>query len=109
MNDAERDATADLAEIFGLLGDPGRIRILLALRGGPRSVSQLAAAAGLSPPAASHAMRLLRGHRIVSVTREGRHAHYELADAHVRELLDVATAHLGHSTLDHTPDCEPAE
>ena len=89
-------AIADLAGIFGLLGDPGRLRLLTAMLHGERRVGDLAAAARLSESAASHALRILRAHRVVSVRRQGRMAFYELADEHVRSLLAVALTHVAH-------------
>lgn len=92
---------ADLADVFGLLADPGRLRMLAALRHGELRAGELAAAAGLSESAASHALRILRAHRVVAVRRSGRMAFYVLADDHVRTLLDVALAHMEHSSLVH--------
>jgi len=101
---AGQDVT-DLADVFGLLSDPGRLRLLVALLEGEMCVCDLAAAAELSESAASHALRLLRAHRVVEVRKDGRRAWYRLADAHVRMLLDLALAHVGHTTavgIDHT-------
>lgn len=91
------ETTRDLAQIFGLLADPGRLRLLAALlEGGEMCVCDLAAATGQSVSAASHALRLLRMHRVVKVRRAGRMAYHSLADSHVRMLLDLAVAHIGH-------------
>jgi DNA-binding transcriptional ArsR family regulator len=92
---------ADAADIFGLLSDPGRLRLLAVLRSGEANVGQLAALAGLSDSAASHALRLLRAHQVVRVRRLGRMAYYELADVHVADLLETALAHAEHSELVH--------
>lgn len=97
-------AVSELAEVFGLLGDPGRMRILVHLRERPHRVGALAAAVGLSPSATSHALRILRLHRIVRVQRIGRHAVYELADEHITQLLDLVRTHLVHSPPDHSLD-----
>lgn len=91
----------DLADVFGLLSDPGRLRLMVALLGGELRVAELATAAGMSESATSHALRILRAHRVVSVRRSGRMAFYALADAHVRLLLDVALAHVEHSEMIH--------
>lgn len=96
----ERDVT-DVADVFGLLADPGRLRLMLALLGGELCVCDLAEAAGLSESAASHALRILRAHRVMSVRRSGRKAYYSLADAHVRTLLDLALAHVSHIEMVH--------
>lgn len=82
-----------LAAVFGLLADPGRLRILLVLRSGEANVGELSAHCGLSESATSHALRLLRSHGVVRVRRTGRLAFYSLADQHVQDLLDIALAH----------------
>lgn len=87
-----------LAAVFALLSDPGRIRVLAAmLEGGEVCVHDLAAVAGQSESSVSHALRLLRAHRVVVARRSGRQAFYRLADGHVRMLLDVALSHLDHA------------
>ncbi|MDQ2836567.1 MAG: metalloregulator ArsR/SmtB family transcription factor [Actinomycetota bacterium] len=93
---AEREI-AELAEVFALLGEPGRLRLLSGLlEAGELCVCDLAASTGLSESAVSHALRLLRAHRVVSVSRRGRMAYYRLDDAHVRMLLDVGLTHTQH-------------
>lgn len=94
-------AVVDTADVFGLLSDPGRLRLLVALLDGELCVCDLAAVTGLSESAASHALRLLRAHRVVSVRRDGRRAFYRLDDAHVRMLLDLAVAHTEHTEAIH--------
>ncbi len=81
--------------VFALLSDPGRLRLLMSLlEGGELCVCDLAAATGMGESATSHALRLLRAHRVVKVRRAGRMAFYSLTDGHVRMLLDVALAHV---------------
>ena len=98
------DQVADLADVFGLLADPGRLRVLVALLEGEMCVCDLAAAAGASESAASHHLRLLRAHRVVQVRRSGRMAYYRLADAHVQMLLDIALTHIGHAPAAAHPE-----
>ncbi len=90
-------ALADTADVFGLLADPGRLRLLVALLVGELCVCDLATVCGQSESAVSHALRLLRAHRVVHVRREGRRAFYSLDDAHVRMLLDLALTHIDHA------------
>lgn len=97
-------AVVDLADVFNLLGEPSRVSILIALLTGPMAVRDLAAVVELSESATSHALRLLRAHRVVDVHREGRNAYYALADSHVRLLLDLALEHVGHTVLMHSVD-----
>lgn len=97
----------ELADVFALLGDPGRLRILTALaEAGELCVADVANAVGMGESAASHALRLLRAHRVVEPRRSGRLVFYRLADAHVRLLIDVALSHTQHTTAvhpEHTP------
>lgn len=100
---AEGDVV-DLAEVFALLGDPGRLRLLTSLlEGGELCVCDLAASTGMSESAVSHALRLLRARRVVSVSRRGRMAYYRLDDQHVRMLLDLGLTHTAHTTAGQRP------
>lgn len=100
----------DLADVFSLLGDPNRLRLLVALlEGGELCVCDLAAACGMGESAVSHALRLLRAHRVVTVSRRGRMAYYRLEDAHVRMLLELGRSHTEHSAPLHTDHGEPDE
>lgn len=92
----DADVVEELANgVFALLADPSRLRLLMSLlEGGELCVCDLAAAAGMGESAVSHALRLLRAHRVVKVRRSGRMAYYSLTDGHVRMLLDVALAHV---------------
>lgn len=97
------ERVAEASEVFSLLGDPGRLKLLVALLEGEMCVCDLAAACGQGESAVSHQLRLLRAHRVVTARRSGRMAYYRLADAHVRLLLDVTLAHLDHAS---GPDAE---
>ncbi|MDQ6928052.1 MAG: metalloregulator ArsR/SmtB family transcription factor [Actinomycetota bacterium] len=94
----EPDVVEELAEVFGLLSDPSRLRLLASLlEGGELCVCDLAAAAGMAESTTSHALRLLRAHHVVKARRAGRMMHYSLRDGHVRMLLDVALEHVRHA------------
>jgi DNA-binding transcriptional ArsR family regulator len=93
----EADIVDELAEVFGLLSDPNRLRLLASLlEGGELCVCDLAAATGMAESTTSHALRLLRAHHVVKARRSGRMVHYSLRDGHVRMLLDVALEHVRH-------------
>ncbi len=75
------------ANIFKVLGDPTRVRIILALSRAELCVCDLAALLGLSISAVSHQLRLLRSLGLVKYRRQGRLAYYSLDDEHVAGLL----------------------
>lgn len=88
---------ARLAELFKLLGDPTRARILYALlEAGEMCVCDISETVDVPESTVSHALRLLRTAGIVRNRRAGRMVHYSLDDAHVRMLLDLSLQHLRH-------------
>lgn len=87
-----------LTQLFRLLGDPTRARLLYAvLEAGELCVCDISAATGTPETNVSHALRLLRTAGIVKARRDGRMMFYSLDDAHVRMLLDVSREHLRHA------------
>ena len=87
-------ATAQVADLFHLLGDPTRLRIVLACLAQPTSVGDIAAALALSSSLVSHHLRLLRAARIVKAERQGKQVFYSAADAHISTLLATIFEHI---------------
>lgn len=83
-----------LTEIFRVLGDPTRVRILDALATAELCVGDLAHRIRLSESAVSHQLRLLRNARIVRSRREGRMIFYALDDKHVLTLFKQGLRHV---------------
>lgn len=83
-----------IADVFRLLGDPTRVRLVDVLTHGERCVGDLASLVGLSESAVSHQLRLLRSARLVRVRRSGRSAYYALDDQHVVELFHDMRKHV---------------
>lgn len=80
------------AVVLDALGDVHRLSLLLALHhAGDLCVSDLAVAIRMSDSAASHALRLLRAHGIVTAHRQGRLVRYRIADRLTARLLDVVS------------------
>jgi ArsR family transcriptional regulator, cadmium/lead-responsive transcriptional repressor len=75
------------AKLFRGLGDPSRLSILETLRGGPRTVSEIVAATGLSQPNASNHLACLRDCGLVRSEPSGRFVTYALSDDRVAGLL----------------------
>ena len=90
-------AAAEVAGLFRLLGDPGRVRMLSALaEAGELCVCDLAATVDMGESPVSHSLRLLRNAGVVRHRRAGRQVFYRLDDAHVRHLLEMSIEHVGH-------------
>jgi DNA-binding transcriptional ArsR family regulator len=97
------EAYGELAETFRVLADSTRAKIVHLLADQPMCVADLAQAIGVSDPAVSQHLRLLRALRIVRGRREGKNVYYRLEDAHVRALLRMA---LDHSAETLAPERE---
>ena len=83
-----------LAETFGALSDPTRVRIIFALSEQELCVFDLARLLGLAGSAVSHQLRLLRGQRLVRYRKEGKVAFYSLDDDHIRNLIEECVKHV---------------
>lgn len=91
------EAVVTIAQMFRLLGDATRVRLLYALlEVGEMCVCDLAEATGTQESTVSQALRLLRASGAVKNRRQGRMVFYRLADAHVRMLLDLSREHSAH-------------
>lgn len=92
------EEASDLAEMFRLLGDPTRVRILFALlEAGELCVCDIAAVVDTTETKVSQALRLLRSAGAVRNRRDGRNIYYRLDDAHIRVLLDLSRDHVAHA------------
>ena len=88
----------DLAvEVFRMLADSTRVRILWALLAGERSVNELAEA--VDKPAASVSQHLakLRLGRLVQARRQANQVFYRISNEHVAQLVEDAIYHAEHS------------
>jgi DNA-binding transcriptional ArsR family regulator len=91
------DDQVDLAaEVFRMLADGTRIRILWALIGRELSVNELAAEIGKPAPSVSQHLSKLRLSRIVATRRDGIQIYYRLENEHVAQLVTDAIHNAEH-------------
>ncbi len=88
------DQTAELAELFRLLGEPNRLGIVTSCLDGSLSVGEISARLALSQSLVSHHLRLLRAARLLKAGRRGKQVFYSIPDCHVREMLTNMIEHL---------------
>lgn len=77
------------ADICSALADPSRILILYALAEKSHNVSDLAQDVGISQPAASRHLKILRERGLVRAERQGASVEYRLTDMRLIEALDL--------------------
>lgn len=83
-----------LAELFKVLSDPTRVRILQALHCQRLCVCDIAETLGMTQSAISHQLRILRQARLVRARREGRSIFYTLDDDHVSQVFEQGLEHV---------------
>lgn len=88
----------EMASLFSILGDPTRMRVLVALSTGEMCVNDLALATGINRTTVSHQLRVLRTNHLVTRRRDGKAAYYQLDDDHVSALLRLAIAHAAENS-----------
>jgi len=89
-------AAKGLSRIFRVLGDETRAKIVYALAQADRlCVCDIAQIVGLSLPAVSHHLRVLRELDIARANKEGKMVFYSLADEHVASLVRQGAEHAG--------------
>ncbi len=84
----------DLSDFFKVLGDSTRIKILFAIDGGALCVCDIAELVGMTKSAVSHQLKILRGADLVTYKKVGKNVFYELADDHVRHIIECALEHI---------------
>lgn len=85
----------DLAELFKVFGDGTRVKILYALsKKGEICVNDLCESLGISQPAVSHHLRILKQAKLVRYSRNGKNLLYSLDDDHVFQIISQGMEHL---------------
>ena len=82
-----------MSESFKILGDPTRLKIVLALTKEELCVLDIAELLGMSESAISHQLRLLKNLRLVKQRKDGKMVFYSLDDEHIEDLVRVAARH----------------
>ena len=86
----------DLVQVFKLLSDETRLRVLLYLaREGELHVTALCDKLGQSQPAVSHHLALLRVAGLIEARRDGKHNYYSVRSKHFHRLMSEIFASLG--------------
>ncbi len=94
LPELDDDQTVQLAEMFRLMGDPTRLRIILACLQGPTSVGTIAETLNLSASLVSHHLRLLRAARVMRGQRRGKQIYYAVADEHISCVIADMLEHV---------------
>lgn len=87
---------AYVCNLFKMLGEPSRLKIVCALMGTNLCVAHLAELVGMEQSAVSHQLRNLKQAGIVKCEKIGKQIYYHLDDMHVFNILQQAIEHVDH-------------
>jgi len=91
----------DLVQVFKLLSDETRLRILLYLSGeGELHVTALCEKLQQSQPAVSHHLALLRVAGLIEARRDGKHNYYSICRAHFHRIIQELFSNMGDPAAD---------
>ncbi|WP_369901077.1 ArsR/SmtB family transcription factor [Bacillus manliponensis] len=88
------DSLSQVAELFKVLGDRTRTRILHALFEAEMCVCDLAYLLEMTQSSVSHQLRVLKQAKLVKNRKEGKVVYYSLADDHVIRIFEQAFEHV---------------
>ncbi|MBC2704965.1 metalloregulator ArsR/SmtB family transcription factor [Desulfobacula sp.] len=92
----QQEDIGQMVDIFKALGDPSRLKIVLALLNQEHCVCDIAVICGQTDSAISHQLRILRTMKIVKNRREGKIIYYSIDDDHVISLIHMSLNHVRH-------------
>lgn len=84
----------DLADLFKIFSDSTRLKILCALFDGELSVNDISNLTEASQTAVSHQLRILKQNHLVKYRRNGKQVLYDLADDHIKSIINLGTEHI---------------
>lgn len=85
----DENAIMNAADMFSVLGDTTRLRVLVSLLHGELCVTDIAAATGVNRTTISHQLRVLRSNDMVSRRRDGKVVYYSIANETLTHLLEL--------------------
>lgn len=85
-----------LADLFKLIGDTTRCRILFALDQVELCVCDLANVLNMTKSSISHQLAVLRRSGIVKCRKSGKEVYYTLDDDHIVKLFEIGLEHINH-------------
>lgn len=88
------DYIEDMANLFKILGDKTRTKILAILEKGELNVSNISLLVGLNISAVSHQLRLLRQAKLIKPRKVGKEVVYSLDDDHISQIFNCALEHV---------------
>jgi len=93
-NMPDSETLDDLTNLFKVLGDNTRAKILYSLKNKELNVSDICECVEMNKSAVSHQLRVLRDAKLVKSRKSGKEVYYSLDDEHVSLIFNCALEHV---------------
>lgn len=90
------ELVSEVSNIFKIVGDSTRIKLVWALNNREMCVCDLAVTLGMTKSAISHQLKTMKKCSIVKSRKQGKNVYYSLYDQHVTLIIDMARDHIDH-------------
>src|SRR5690554_1015667 len=90
----EKNIMLNVSNLFKVLSDPTRIKIIYLLKDNTLSVNEIKDRLNMTQSAISHQLRVLKDINLVKYERSGKNIIYSLSDNHVYEIFNQAIEHV---------------
>ena len=84
----------DLSDLFKVLSDSTRLKILWSMENGELCVCCISEVVNMSVSAVSHQLKTLKQANLIKSEKKGKNVYYSLNDDHVKDILEIALEHM---------------
>lgn len=95
-NQPDINELENLSELFKIIGDLTRTKILWILDRHEMCVCDIANVLNMTKSSISHQLAILRESGIVKYRKDGKEVYYTLDDGHVKKLYEIGLEHIEH-------------
>ncbi len=92
----ENETLHNLADLFKIMGDTTRCKLLFALLQNEMCVCDLANVLSMTKSSISHQLSKMKEVGLVKCRKEGKTVYYSLDDCHISEIFEVGLKHINH-------------
>ena len=89
-----KDEIEDVSNLFKVLGDPTRAKILYTLEENELNVTEICECVDMNKSAVSHQLRILRNSKLVKARKDGKEVYYSFDDEHISTIFKFGLEHI---------------
>ena len=93
-NELKEEQIDKISNLFKVLGDQTRVKILNCIQEGELCVTDICEVVQMNKSAVSHQLRILRDNKLVKSAKVGKEVYYSFDDEHITTIFKYATEHI---------------